>query len=318
MDQEVHAQVDPSADPALREAVRAALGPIGVWSFALESLTADEEAQALGEIERLGFPAIWFPESLTSREAFSHAAWMLANTERAVIAPGIANIWARDAAAMASGWRMLSDAYPGRFLLGLGVSHAPSVARRGGIYERPLATMRGYLETMDRTPSTAPEPDAQPWRMLAALGPRMLELSAELSLGAHTYFVPVEHTAFARKRLGPEPILAVEQAVVLSTDAREARTIAREYAVRYLALDNYANNLRRMGRSDADVAGQGSDSLIDAVIAWGDEDAIASRVRQHLEAGADHVCIQVLNGDSSDVGTAELARLLPALPLRDA
>lgn len=310
-------QPHPSADPALRVDVRSALGPVGAWSFALEALPADEEAEALREIEGLGYPAIWFPESLTSREAFSHAAWMLANTERAVIAPGIANIWARDAAAMASGWRMLSDAYPGRFLLGVGVSHAPSVARRGGVYERPVARMREYLETMDRTPSTAPEPVAPPWRMLAALGPRMLELSAERSLGAHTYFVPVEHTAFARQRLGADPVLAVEQAVVLSTDPREARGIAREYAARYLALENYSNNLRRMGRTEADVAGQGSDALIDAVIAWGDEDAIASRVRQHIEAGADHVCIQVLTGDPADVGLDDLARLLPALPARD-
>jgi probable F420-dependent oxidoreductase len=238
---------------------------------------------------------------------------MLASTRRAIIATGIANIWARDPYAMANGWRMLSDAYPGRFVLGLGVSHEPSVARRGGRYERPLSHMRAYLESMDHSASTAPEPAAPPRRMLAALGPRMLELAAERSLGAHPYFVPVEHTAFARARLGVDPVLAVEQAVVLSTDASEARRIARGYAARYLALANYASNLQRMGWTDADIAGQGSDALIDAVIAWGDEDAIASRIRRHHEAGADHVCVQVLTGDDADVGLDDLRALAPAL-----
>ena len=306
-------EVHPSADPAERVALRDALGRVGVWSFALEACPADEEREALAEIEALGFLAIWFPESVASREAFAHAAWMLGSTRRAVIATGIANIWARDPHAMANGWRMLSDAYPERFVLGLGVSHEPSVARRGGRYERPLSHMRTYLEAMDRSASSAPEPVAAPRRMLAALGPRMLELSAERSLGAHPYFVPVEHTAFARARLGADPVLAVEQAVVLSTDASEARRIARGYATHYLAMTNYASNLKRMGWTDADIAGQGSDALIDAVIAWGDEDAIASRVRQHHEAGADHVCVQVLTGDDADVGLDDLRALAPAL-----
>lgn len=303
----------PSADPAERVALRDALGRVGVWSFALEAASAEEEREAVAEIEDLGFPAIWFPESVASREAFAHASWLLGSTRRAMVATGIANIWARDPHAMANGWRMLADAYPGRFLLGLGVSHEPSVARRGGRYERPLSHMRAYLEAMDRSSSTAAEPASTPRRVLAALGPRMLELAGERSLGAHPYFVPVEHTAFARARLGADPVLAVEQAVVLSTEAAEARRIARGYAGHYLAMANYASNLKRMGWTDGDIANGGSDALIDAVIAWGDEDAIASRVRQHHDAGANHVCIQVLTGDDADVGLDDLRALAPAL-----
>jgi probable F420-dependent oxidoreductase len=296
-----------------RDALRSALGRVGVWSFALEAQTAPDEREAAEEIERLGFPAIWFPESVTSREVFSHASWLLASTERVVLASGIANIWARDPVAMANGWRMLTDAYPDRFLLGIGVSHERSVARRGGAYVRPYARMREYLDAMDRAASSAPEPAADPRRVLAALGPRMLELAAERSLGAHPYFVPVEHTAFARSRLGPEPVLAVEQAAVLQTDPSRARAIARRYAVSYLQTTNYATNLKRMGWTDADIAGQGSDRMIDAVVAWGDADAIASRVRAHLDAGADHVCVQVVCEDQDDVCLPELRELAPGL-----
>lgn len=302
-----------AAMDAERDALRVALGPVGVWSFALETLSAEEERDALAQVEDLGYPSLWFPESIGSREAFAHASWILASTRRLVAATGIANVWARDPYAMANGWRMLADAYPERFVLGLGVSHQPSVERRGGTYEKPYTRMREYLDAMDRSASTASEPASPPRRVLAALGPRMLELAAERSLGAHPYFVPVEHTAFARQRLGAGPVLAVEQAVVLSKDAGEARRIARGYAGRYLRLENYANNLRRMGWTDADIADGGSDALIDAVIAWGDEDAIAGRVRAHREAGADHVCVQVLTGDEVDPGLDDLARLAPAL-----
>jgi probable F420-dependent oxidoreductase len=296
-----------------RDALRQGLGRIGVWSFALETLTAEEEREAVRAIDALGVGAIWIPEAVDSREVFSHASWIAASTERAIVATGIANIWARDAVAMANGWRMLTDAYPDRFLLGIGVSHATSVGRRGSVYEKPVSTMRAYLDAMDRASSSAPEPVAYPRHVLAALGPRMLELAAERTLGAHPYFAPVEHTAFARSRPGPEPVLAVEQAVVLETDPSQARRIARLHAVDYLQTVNYATNLKRMGWTDADVAGQGSDAVIDAVVAWGDEDQIASRVRQHLDAGADHVCVQVIRDDETDVGLDDLRELVPAL-----
>lgn len=296
-----------------RRALREAIGRVGVWSFALEAQTAADEREAAGEIERLGYGAIWFPEAGGSREAFSHAAWLLASTDRTTIASGIASMWARDAMSAVNGARMLTDAYPGRFVLGLGVSHSTSAASRGAEYRGPYTRMRQYLDEMERAESTAPEPEVQPRIMLAALGPRMLELAAERTHGAHPYFVPVEHTAFARARLGPEPVLAVEQTVVLESDGARARRIARRFAVDYFALPNYANNLRRMGYTAGDVSGQGSDRAIDAVIAWGDVDRIASRVREHLQAGADHVCLQVVSEDDEDVCLDELRELADAV-----
>ena len=297
-----------------RDELRELLGRIGAWSFALESLTAAEEREAVAEIESLGYGAIWVPESVDSREAFAHAGWLLSSTERATVATGIANIWARDPTAMANGWRMLSDAHPGRFLLGIGVSHQGSVARRGAVYERPLSAMRAYLDAIDRAPSTAPEPELTPRLVLAALGPRMLELGAERAHGVHPYFVPVEHTAFARQRLGLGPVLAVEQTVVLESDPSEARRVARGFALDYLQTENYARNLRRMGWTDADLRGQGSDALIDAVVAWGDVDAVTARVRAHLDAGADHVGVQLLGG-SSDLPRSQWQELASALSL---
>lgn len=296
-----------------RDALRQALGKVGAWSFTLEVQTAAEEREAAAEIESLGYGAIWFPESVESREVFSHAAWILSSTERVIVASGIANMWARDPVAMANGWRMLTDAYPDRFLLGVGVSHAGSVTRRGGTYERPATAMREYLDAMDRAPSSAPEPEGYPRMVLAALGPRMLGLASERALGAHPYFVPVEHTAFARRRLGPAPVLAVEQTAVLETDPARARRAARSFAADYLRSTNYANNLKRMGWTDADIAGEGSDALIDALVAWGDVDRIAVRVRQHLEAGADHVCVQVVSEDEDDLCLDQLRALAPAL-----
>ena len=296
-----------------QDALRQALGRIGVWSFALDAQTAAEERDAAAEIESLGYGAIWFPEAVEGREVFSHAAWLLSSTERIVVASGIASIWARDAVAMANGWRMLTDAYPDRFLLGMGVSHAGAVGRRGSTYERPVERMRTYLDAMDRAASSAPEPEAYPRMVLAALGPKMLGLAAERSLGAHPYFVPVEHTAFARRRLGAGPVLAVEQAVVVESDPSRARSIARGYAQDYLRTPNYANNLKRMGWTASDLADRGSDAVIDAVIAWGDVDKIALRVRGHLDAGADHVCVQVVTDDDADVALDGLRALAPAL-----
>src|SRR3990170_7140815 len=289
-----------------RDGLREALGRVGVWSFTLEALAAAEEREAAAEIESLGYGAIWFPEAVESREVFSHAGWLLASTERLVVASGIASIWARDPVATANGWRMLSDAYPGRFLLGIGVSHAGSVGRRGHEYGRPYSAMRDYLDAMDRAGSTASEPEPLPRMVLAALGPKMLGLAAERTLGAHPYFVPVEHTAFARQRLGPGPVLAVEQTVVLDSDASTARRVARGFATDYLQTENYVRNLRRMGWTQADVQGQVSDALIDAVMAWGDVDRLALPVRQHLDAGADHVCVQVVSEDELDPCLAEL------------
>jgi probable F420-dependent oxidoreductase len=202
--------------------------------------------------------------------------------------------------AMANGARALSEAYPGRFVLGIGVSHAPSVAARGGAYGRPIERMSAYLDAMDAAAYSGPAPVEGVAVVLAALGPRMLELAAERTDGAHTYFVPVEHTVIARGRLGEDALLVVEQTAVLDADRDRGRAIARDFATRYLALPNYANNLRRLGWTDDDVAGGGSDRLLDAVIVRGDAEAVAARVREHLDAGADHVCVQLRAADPRD------------------
>jgi len=288
------------------------LGRVGIWSGQLGRMPATAVREAIGAIEALGFGTVWYPESVT-KEAMSQAALLLAASREMVVASGIANIWARDPAAMINGARTLADAFPGRFLLGIGVSHAPNVARRGHDYRRPLAAMRAYLDDMDNAPYFGPQPSGPPEIVLAALGPRMLRLAAERTRGAHPYFVPPEHTSFARAELGPDPLLAPEQAVVLSSDPVTARGIARDHARGYLALDNYRNNLGRLGWSDADLSGGGSDALIDAVIAWGDVAAIQARVAAQLAAGADHVCVQVLNGPPDQFPLAELGRLAGAL-----
>jgi probable F420-dependent oxidoreductase len=291
----------------------AALGRVGVWSWALQRLSAAGAGAAARELEALGYPIVWIPETLGNKEIFSHAAILLAATTRILVASGIANIHARDPMAMANGAKALGEAYPGRFVLGIGVSHAPSVTVRGGTYGRPVETMRAYLDSMAAAQYGAPEPDPPVPLVLAALGPRMLELAAERADGAHPYFVPVEHTPFARKHLGPEPFLVVEQTAVLTTDPAQGRRIGRAFAKSYLALPNYVNNLRRLGWGDADLAGDGSDRLIDAIIAWGDVNAILRRVQAHLDGGADQVCIQVRVDPSSDPGLGAFRELAAAL-----
>jgi probable F420-dependent oxidoreductase len=289
------------------------LGPAGVWSWALQRMAASDAGAALRQLEAVGYPAVWIPETLGNKEVFSHAAILLGATQRIAVASGIANIHARDPMAMASAARTLGEAYPGRFILGIGVSHAPSVATRGGTYGPPLETMRAYLDAMAAAPFGGPEPQPPVPVVLAALGPRMLELAAERADGAHPYFVPVEHSSFARQCLGPEPCLVVEQTAVLTTDPVEGRRIARAFAKNYLALPNYANNLRRLGWSDDDLAGTGTDRLIDAVIVCGDVDAIVGRVRAHLDAGADSVCLQLRADSSSDPALVALAEIAAAL-----
>jgi probable F420-dependent oxidoreductase len=289
------------------------LGHVGGWSFDAERLSADDVRAYARDLESLGVPALWLPESLGSKEIFAHAGILLAATRRLVVASGIANIWARDPVAMANGQRALSEAYPGRFLLGLGVSHAPVLKMRGqGLtYERPVEHMREYLDAMDKAPYTGKPVETA--RVLAALGPKMLRLAATRTLGAHPYFVPVEHTTIARKELGAGPLLAVEQAAVLASDAATARAAARRHMKRYLELDNYANNLRRLGWTDADIANGGSDALVDAIVAWGDASAIRARVEDHLTRGADHVCIQVIRVDLNAPATLEWRALAPVL-----
>jgi probable F420-dependent oxidoreductase len=298
--------------PSDLSAVKQRLGRVGVWFMTTVSeVPANEERRAAMVIEELGYSTYWFGEGPTTREAFTHAAALLSCTERLQVATGIANIWARDAVAAANGANTLEDAWPGRFVLGLGVSHAPLVTTRGHDYSRPAAMMRTYLDAMDATKFGPPVREAPP-RVLAALRRKMLELAATRAQGAHTYFVTPEHTARAREILGPDPILAPEQAVVVDTDPDRARAAARDYASFYLALPNYLNNLRELGFSDADFEGGGSDALIDAVVPWGDPDTIIERIRTHHKAGADHVAIQPI-ADTLDQQIEHLRLLAPGL-----
>ena len=288
------------------------IGKIGVWTFEFEQQPWSAVAEAAAELDELGYGAIWFPES-RGREVMAQSALLLGATRRAVIAPGIANLYARDAVAMAAGQRTLCEAFPGRYLLGIGVSHRPSVEQiRGHQYGPPIATMRAYLDAMDAAPHLPPRAENEP-RLLAALGPRMLKLAAERTLGAHPYFVPVEHTAFARQTMGDGPLLAPEQAVVLERDPDRAREIARAHMSRYLAAENYTNNLRRLGYTDDDIANGGSDRLVDAIVAWGSLEEVMTRVQAHLDAGADHVCVQVLPARPGTLPKQEWCELASAL-----
>src|SRR5436190_11628613 len=282
------------------------LGPVGLWTFHLDLLPVPRAQETVAELEQLGFGAVWLPEAM-GRDPMVHAATLLEASDRIVLATGIASIWNRTPLAMSAAQRTLTSAFPDRFLLGLGVSHGPMVeGMLGERYERPLTKMRSYLDAMDSAPYMADAPSTEPQRVLAALGPKMLGLAAERAAGAHPYFVPVEHTATARQTLGSGPLLCVEQAAVISTDPDVARTAARAHMAIYLTLPNYTNNLRRHGFGDDDLDGGGSDRLVDAIVAWGDVDAVVERVRAHQEAGADHVCLQVLGTDPSDVRTPPL------------
>jgi probable F420-dependent oxidoreductase len=289
------------------------LGSIGIWTFQFEHCPAAKAQEAAAELEQLGFGAIWFGEA-AGREALTHASVLLAGTKRTVIATGIANIYARDPVAMAAGQKTLAEAYPGRFVLGLGVSHVPLVEKlRGHRYEKPVSTMRAYLDAMDQAPYQAVPPSIKPIRLLAALGPKMLKLAAERADGAHPYNVNPEHTAQARAILGQGPYLCPEQAVVLETDPAKARKIARDFLGIYLALPNYTNNFLRLGFDESDIKNGGSDRLIDSIIAWGDLNAIRNRIRAHHSAGADHVCVQVLSANPRSLPLAEWREIAAAL-----
>jgi probable F420-dependent oxidoreductase len=294
------------------EGARAQLGTVGVWLGILSRTPWAVAREAVARIEAAGYRALWINEGPAVKEPFAHAALLLGATERMSVATGIANIWVRDAAAMRNGAYALAEAYPGRFTLGLGVSHKPMVDSRGHAYNKPLTAMREYLDALDAIEWAGPPPVQAPPLVLAALRPKMLALAAQRTAGAHPYFTPVEHTAVARAALGPDHLLAPELSVVLETDPGRARERARRFAATYLQLPNYTNNLRDLGYGDDDVADGGSDRLIDAVVAWGDEDAIARSVREHRDAGADHVCVQPV-GTDLDGTLSELERLAPAL-----
>jgi probable F420-dependent oxidoreductase len=285
------------------------LGRLGVWTW-LDSLPAEGALAVVRRIEDWGYAALWIPEAV-GRDPFALLGWLAAGTTRLALATGIANLYARDALTMRAARDSLAELSGGRFVLGLGVSHAPLVTGvRGHAYGRPIETMRAYLDAMEKAPYVGPAPAEPAPVVLAALRPRMLALAAERASGAHPYLVPPEHTARARGILGPGRWLCPEQKVLLERDASTARAVARRNLQMYLALPNYQRNLAWLGFGDADLAGGGSDRLIDALVAWGDEKAIAARVQAHFDAGADHVCIQPLRPDGQ--GGPDL-RILEAL-----
>jgi probable F420-dependent oxidoreductase len=279
----------------------------GIWSSQLRYGEAGAIREAAAELEALGFRALWIPD--TGGEVFDAVERLLSSTTTITVATGILNLWMHSPEETAAAHDRLTRDHGDRFLVGIGVSHARLIdATEPGRYRKPLSAMASFLDGLD----AAPVPVAPPDRILAALGPKMLELARTRSAGAHPYNVTPEHTAIARAALGPAAQLLPEQMVVLATDAAEARGIARDTLQHYFKMPNYTNNLRRLGFGEEDFAGGGSDRVIDALVAWGTPETIAGRVRAHRDAGADHVCVQVL-GDPRRFPLAEWRELAPAL-----
>ena len=288
------------------------LGRIGIWTGALDGVATGAAVEAVQAIEALGVPTVWLPEAV-GRDPLIAATNYLAQTSTLKLATGIANIYARDPMTMNSGVRTIEDAFPGRFLLGLGVSHAHLVAGvRKHDYSKPLAHMDNYLDRMDAARFFAVGPSERPPRVLAAHGPKMLALAATKADGAHPYFQTPEHTAVSREVMGPDALLAPEQMCVLETDPEKARAIARKGMKIYMGLPNYWNNLLRLGFTEDDRADGGTDRLVDAVVVWGTVDQVKARVQAHHDAGADHVCVQVLRDDAA-LPTVEWRELAAAL-----
>lgn len=287
---------------------RPELGPIGIWSGELRFGHQERAAEVAAELESLGFGALWIPGGFD--HPFDPARAALGATSRLVLASGIVNLWSVPAAEAAAAHAQITAVHPGRFLMGIGVSHSALVDRdEPGRYQHPLAVMANYLDEVDAQPQPVPADE----RVLAALGPRMLALAAQRAAGAHPYLVPAEHTARARQVLGPGPLLAPEVAVVLESDPGRAREIARGHLQAGLNMPNYSNNWRRLGFGDDDLSGGGSDRLVDAVVAWGEPETVAEKVRAHRDAGADHVCVQVIAADRSQLPLEEWRRLAGVL-----
>lgn len=293
-------------------AIEDRIGTRGVWWFT-EGMTSDEAAAFAQRLESMGYGTLWLPETL-GRDPFAHAAMLLDRTEDLVVATGIANIFHRHPGAMLQAQNTLAEQSGGRFLLGLGVSHAPLVAGvRKLDYSKPLTQMRDYLTGMKESAYMAVAPSEPPKTVLAALGPKMLELAATAADGAHPYWTTPEHTVIAKAALGPDKMLCVEQKVVLTTDPTEARDAARQALAMYIGLPNYYKNWLRLGYTEDDLADGGSDRLVDGLVAWGSAAQIEERLQAHVDAGATHLAIQALNpgGGGSTPDLAALEALAP-------
>lgn len=271
---------------------------LGLWTW-LDRYSYADCIKKVQEAERLGYGAVWIPEAV-GRDPFVLLSVLARETDDIRLATGIANIYARDAMAMNSARQSLDELSGGRLILGLGVSHKEMVSgMRHHDYGKPVSTMRNYLSEMDKAIYAAQPPAKRGLRVLAALRSKMLELAAEAADGAHPYFVTPEHTARARETLGPDKFLAPEQKVLLMTDASGARAVARKIMATYVGLQNYRNNLLTLGFTNDDFENGGSDRLVDAIVAWGDERTIRDRIEAHWANGADHVAIQTLSPDGT-------------------
>ena len=279
----------------MTDELRPRLGRLGIWMPPPAWIGADPAATA-ATIERAGFTSLWIGGGNATPDAFTLLRPLLAGTENLIVGTGIVNIWAWDPAAMRAEASALAAEFPGRLILGLGVSHQHLVSSLGQTYERPLAKMEKFLDGLDH-PAQHGADSGLPPMVLAALGPKMLTMAAERTAGAHPYFTPPEHTAYARSVLGASPLLIPEQALSLAAGRAEGLTAGRAYARRYLRMPNYTRNLKKFGFDDADFAGEGSDRLIDAIIPSGA--AVLDRVRAHLDAGANHLLLQPLNASGA-------------------
>jgi probable F420-dependent oxidoreductase len=274
------------------------LGQIGIWTRDLRSGDVSARREVAAQLEELGFGTLWFPGGALS-DSLECAGIVLDATSSVTVATGITNIWTEEPTGVAAAHAELARTHGRRFLLGLGIGHRPSIDNvQPGLYDKPYSAMVEYLDALD----AAPEPPPRDERVIAAIGPRMLQLCRERSAGTHPYLTTPDHTRAAREAVGPERIVAPEQGVVLETDPDRARALARGFLERYLVLPNYFKNWLRHGYTEDDLRDGGSDRLIDGLIAWGSDDAVAARVREHLDAGADHVCLQVIDdGDGPPI-----------------
>ena len=279
--------------------VRDDLTTTGVWYFT-DGMSAGQAADFAGKVESLGYSTLWLPDTV-GRDPFAHIAWLGSQTTTLNFATGIANIFHRHPGPMKQVANTLAEQTGGRFVLGLGVSHGPLVAGLRGLdYSKPLTRMREYLAAMDAQPYRGSAPEASPPVVLAALGPKMLELAATAADGAHPYWTTPEHTAQARELMGPDALLCVEQKVCLTTDSDAARTAGKTALAVYADLPNYRNNWKRLGFTDDEIE-QRADRFVDAVVVWGDEERVRAGVQAHYDAGATHVCVQPISPDGFDV-----------------
>jgi probable F420-dependent oxidoreductase len=297
-------------------ALAAAIGRVGVWDAGLCTAPAAAMRAAAVELEHAGYGAAWLHEG--RRDAFVAAAILLAGTRRLGVGTSIVSIWRHEPAQMASAARTLGEAFPGRFVLGIGASHEGAGSWHGRAYDRPLRDLAEYLDAVDKARYFAARPEVPVPRMIAALGPRALELARQRSRGAIPYLVPVAYTSTARATLSPQPVLAVHQAIVLGQRPKRARELAHEHVGYYLAARNYRSNLLRCGFTERDLEGAGSERLIDALVATGGTEDAAARVQAHLDAGADHVCVNPIDRGPAEIPVAALGELAARLQLEPA